>query len=52
MKRNCCKCGRLVDTENEEFLNTIEGILCIECANGYEDQSVESDSSDLDQNYM
>lgn len=54
MKRKCIKCGKLIDTECDEFLMTAEGPLCIDCANeGYDGrQESECDNEGIDQTYM
>lgn len=53
MKKKCVKCGRIIDTESDEFLTTAEGPLCIECANeGYSGQSDMSSLDDTDQSYL
>jgi hypothetical protein len=52
MKKKCSQCGAVIDTETDEFLNTASGILCINCANGGGDQFENSDSSEVDQNYL
>lgn len=51
MKTKCCNCGSPIDTENEEFLTTASGPLCINCANE-ESQSVNADSSEVNQTYL
>lgn len=53
-KRKCVKCGAIIDTETDEFLNTPEGILCVNCANDPIDQMQDDcyGKEDIDQDFM
>lgn len=33
MIKKCSNCGASIDLDNDEFLTTSNGILCINCAN-------------------
>jgi recombinational DNA repair protein (RecF pathway) len=47
--KKCCKCGAVIDTDNEEYLTTADGILCINCANN---NTFESSYEEVEQTMM
>jgi hypothetical protein len=46
----CAKCGKVIDLENDEYLTTAEGTLCVDCANN--NCFVGSSSSEPEQSFM
>lgn len=52
MKTKCSQCCTPIDTENDEYLMTTSGPICIDCANGGVGQSDNSESSEVHQTYL